>query len=118
MGSHHTEAADVVQFVHPAHVAVGRSRKAASVVILKRLRQVLAETELRPSDWGQIGDAIHGDLHIAFNRNEAGVCFRIDGPQGGPPLMSGYIDPRRPGQYVGGKLHVMSWRRGWERALF
>lgn len=64
MVSHHTEAADVVQFVHPADVAVGRSRKAASVVILKRLRQLLAETELRPSDWGQIGDAIHGDLHI------------------------------------------------------
>lgn len=32
--------------------------------------------------------------------------------------MSGYIDPHPAGKYANGKLHVMSWQRGWERSLF
>ena len=32
--------------------------------------------------------------------------------------MSGYVDPTPPGQYDDGRLHVMSWKRGWEGELF
>lgn len=110
---------NVITFAHPAQVAAGRSRKAATVVILKKLRRILSETELRPSRWdGLEGEAVQGQLMISFHRVATGVCFRIDGPDGGAPLMSGYIDPQPPGQYADGKLHVMGWRRGWEASLF
>jgi len=33
-------------------------------------------------------------------------------------LMTGYLDPARPGNFDKGQVHVMSWRRGWEAALF
>lgn len=108
----------VVPFVRPAEIAAGRSRKLAAVVILKRLRVILDGAKFYDSVCGRIADVKVGRLAIMFHADDAGVCFRIDGPEPGPPSMSGYIDPRRPGQYVGGCLHVMSWRRGWERMLF
>lgn len=110
---------NVVEFVHPIQIATGRSRKAAAVVILTQLRHILARCELKPSMWGGwAADVEQGDLSISFHRVQTGTCFRIDGRAGGPPLMSGYIDPRPAGKYADGKLHVMSWKRGWESSLF
>ena len=53
---------------------------------------------------------------INFTRTAEGMYFRIDGRGG--ILMSGYLDPVRPGKYEGGRLHVMTWNRGWEAELF
>lgn len=34
-------------------------------------------------------------------------------------VFTAWIDPVRPGKYLGGAVHVMSWRRGeWESAVF
>lgn len=58
------------------------------------------------------------EMPSSVHQVQTGTCFRIDGRAGGPPLMSGYIDPHPAGKYANGKLHVMSWQRGWERSLF
>lgn len=111
----------IIPFVIPrsADQAAGRNRAIAASAIAVRLRY-LAGNECRwgvfPS--GKMADLIVGSLVVGFWINNSGLYFRIDHIAGGAPLMSGYLDPKRRGEYDNGHLQVMSWRRGWERELF
>ena len=102
-----------------ADQAAGRNRAVAAYAIAVRLRDLAGnECTWRVGPSGKKAGLIVGSLIVEFWINDSGLYFRIDHIAGGAPLMSGYIDPKRRGQYDNGHLQVMSWRRGWERQLF
>lgn len=111
-----TSSGNVVAFRRPADDAVGRDRRRAARVITHRLRELAASADFRVQHPGRVVDLRVGGLSVCLAYTAYGMYFRIDGQ--GSILMSGYVDPAPPGQYDEGRLHVMSWKRGWEGELF
>ncbi|MDB5713596.1 MAG: hypothetical protein JWO15_993 [Sphingomonadales bacterium] len=95
--------------------ATGRSRANAAPVILNKLEYIMKSV-----GFGAPGDNVgvrRGQLSLWFTKTPAGIYFaaRHRNPAVG---MTAYIDPQPRGKYAGGRLHAMSWKRGWEAALF
>lgn len=109
--------AELVRFRRPSDDATGRSRKVAAKMIADQIRKIAAGAIFDNTMWPPTAELWVGRLGLTLSRTEAGTYFRIDG-DGRGPLMSGYLDPRPAGHYDDGRLHVMSWRRGWEAELF
>lgn len=108
----------VVPFRHPQEDAMGRNRRLAAGAIVGRLRKLSEKAKFTMiGPWPGV-DVRVGSLNIFFSRTTYGLYFRIDGVRARSPLMTGYVDPVRPGTYPELSLHVMSWRRGWEGELF
>lgn len=102
-----------------ADQAACRNRKVAACAIAARLRHLAGqECFWTQSPTGPKAGLVVGDVFVCFWLNDSGLYFRVDDIAGGPPLMSGYIDPERGGTYDQGHLSIASWRRGWERQLF
>lgn len=110
--------ATVVAFRKPCDDAIGRNRRLAAKAIGARLRKLSSTAR-----YGTIGawpsvDLSVGALNVFLSKTRHGLYFGIHHPDDRRPQMTGYIDPIRPGNYPELGMHVMSWRRGWERELF
>lgn len=108
--------AKVVAFRRPCDDAVGRNRHLAARAISQRLRSLLSKADAKR--YG-VSDLCVGELYVWFSDSPEGVYFRVEGIGAKAPLMTGYLDPPRRGNYPAQNLHIMSWRwRGWEWRLF
>ncbi len=104
----------VIDIPSAADLASGRDRDAAARQIYRRLKHLYQAALQRPS-----GDSFVrvGDCYIWFVSDMEGVYFQIKSQ--GKIVMTGFLDPPRPGEYMDGAFSVMTWRpRGWERELF
>lgn len=108
---------NVVAFAKRDEIASGRNRKAALAVIIPRIEQLHIKRLAIGVDELTIAPGLHF-LSDASKWEPGAIYFRISGPAR-TPLMTGWLNPRAPGNCMDGKVHLMSWRqRGWERLLF
>lgn len=107
----------VERFVDQVALATGRSRIAAAPVIVKQLTKLMLS-----NGFGEGGgeDLLlnRAPLSVNFMSTVDGVYFGIRHADFGW-AMTGYLDAvLSPGRYAGGRLHPMTWNRGWEGGLF
>lgn len=96
----------------------GGATNALGVIILHVLGAVAKMgREVRHDAYhtGQRADS--GPHTVETSRNPSGLYFSVW--VGRERMMAGYVNPIPPGKYLGGKVHIMTWRRGeWESGLF
>jgi hypothetical protein len=107
----------VVRFVDQPALATGRSRIAAAPAIVRQLKILMLS-----SGFGEGGGEdlllYRAPLSVNFMSTADGVYFGIRHADFGW-AMTGYLDAvLSPGRYAGGRLHPMTWNRGWEGSLF
>lgn len=111
-------AGTVVPFVSAADAATGKNRRIAAKAIARQLRKLSDSSEYTIVGSWPHAEARLRSLLVFFCKLPEGLYFRVHGGGVRRALMTGYIDPVHPGNYAELGLHVMSWRRGWERELF
>ena len=102
-----------------ASIATGRSRQRAVPIIAAKLRDLAGRAEFRDNYPGPTADVRLSQLYVFFCKVPgAGTYFSVEARAERGFVMTGYLDPVRPGKFDQGQVHVMSWRRGWEARLF
>jgi len=100
-------------------IAQGRDRQRASQVIAARLRLLSRNALYEPDHIGPQAILSIGPLRVRFRPLTFGATyFRIQRSGSDTILMTGHLDPQPPGLFDGGRLHPMTWQRGWEAELF
>jgi hypothetical protein len=109
---------EVTPFTLRKTLARSRKRNEALSVIVPHILGALAAYG-RARRWGNdiIGTrARKGQYVIESCAMQSGQYFAVWENNEG--RMTGFINPDRPGRYLGGRVHVMTWQRGpWEADL-
>ena len=100
--------------------ACSRNRNEALGVLIPHLLGALAETGEKvsyPPDPKIHTLAQSCDLVLTSTPTVEGLYFSVF--HGRHRVLTGYLNPRDPGNYLDGKVHVMTWNRGeWQADLF
>lgn len=89
--------------------ASGRNRAVAIAAIVPRLVALRKKAQPDPR-WPGGELARHRELDLHFGGGDIETYVRVT-PRGQPFVFTAWISGS-------GKVHVMSWRRGWEASLF
>jgi hypothetical protein len=109
---------EVTPFTLRKTLARSRKRNEALSVIVPHILGALAAYG-RARRWGNdiIGTRSRkGQYVIASCAIRSGLYFAVW--ENDEQRITGFINPDRPGRYLGGRVHVMTWQRGpWEADL-
>lgn len=107
----------VVRFVDQLALATGRSRIAAAPAIGWQLKTLLLSNGFGEGG-GEALDLYRAPVLINFTSTAEAAYFEITHEDVGY-VMTGMIDTfKSKGSYANGRLHPMTWSRGWESSLF
>lgn len=120
-----TNTAVVHQFRPAAELVVSRNREEALRAMVPRLLELaerVCHVEPRPKGMRPATYVFAPGLGLRSFRNShdlANLYVDVHATATGERLFSAWLNcpPDAPGKYMDGKVHIMSWKRGWEGAL-
>lgn len=101
----------VVPFAPARAIAIGRDRQKAARVIVRQLDRLMEEAGGLPK--GATRTIFRPRLRITLTDTPSGTYVRIEERGLEKTVLSAYLDPTPKGRYADGRLHVMTWTRGW-----
>lgn len=116
---------NVEAFRPAAELAMSRNREEALRAIVPRLLQ-MSEAVVCQAPWPEgthPATLLFGPglcLQAFTHKSMLGAtCVDVRAGAFGPKLFSAWLNcpAHQPGKYMNGKVHVMSWTRGWESAV-
>lgn len=120
------QTASVKQFRPAAELVTSRNREDALKAMVPRLLEMAERAKAFGARHHSFGDGSY--MFASFEHDSMPGATYVDvrlstGTTGevflGPKVFSAWLNcpPTWPGKYMNGKVHIMAWRRGWERAL-
>jgi hypothetical protein len=97
-----------------------RKRSIALTAIVPRMHDLIDKGEDRKTADGKpMRQTWHNGICLTFAPTTSeGIFFSVYDPQIYKDLISGFLNPPKPGRYLSGAVEILTWGRGWESRLF